>query len=66
MTQLTLSVKQFDIIETTSFFANFERNFNLFNYKESLILIDTTKSRVEMLKKIYENILRMQIKSINY
>ena len=66
MTQLILSAKQFDIIKTISFFINFERNFNLFDYKESLILINTTKNRIETLKRIHENIRKMQIKSINY
>ena len=66
MTQLTFNVKQFNIIKITSFFANYERNFNLFDYKESSILKNATKSRIKILKKIYNNIMRMQIKSSNY
>ena len=59
MTQLALNVKQFDIIKMTSFFANFKRNFNLFNYKESLMLTNATKFRVETLKQVHENVSKM-------
>ena len=66
MTQLIFNVKQFNIIKTTLFSANYKRNLNLFNYKESSMLTNAIKSRVETLKQIHENILKMQIKSINY
>ena len=48
------------------FFINYERNFNLFNYKKSLMLTNATKSRIKMLKKIHENIIKMQNKSSTY
>ena len=53
MTQLIFNVQQFNIIKTTSFFANFERNSNLFNYKESLILTNAIKFKVETMKRFY-------------
>ena len=63
MTQLALNIKQFDTTKVTSFFANYKRNPNLFDYKEPLILINVAKSRVEMLKKVHENIMKMQDKT---
>ena len=66
MTQLTLKIKQFDTTKATSFFANYKRNLNLFDHKESLILTNVAKSRVEMLKKVHENIVKMQNKIFNY
>ena len=48
------------------FFVNYERYFNLFNYKKSLILTNATKSRIEIFKKIHDNIIKMQIKSFAY
>ena len=50
----------------TSFFANYERNSNLFNYKESLVLTNVAKLRIKMFKKIHENIMKMQNKTFNY
>ena len=59
MTQLTLNIKQVNIIKATSFFASYERNSNLFNYKKSLILINATKSRMKTLKQMHENIIKI-------
>ena len=66
MTQLTFNIKKFNIIKTTSFFANFKRNFNSFNYKESSMLTNVTKLRIDMMKQIHDNIMKMQIKSTIY
>ena len=66
MTQLTLNVKKFDIIKTTSFFINYKRNLNLFNYKKLSMLTNATKSRVKTLRQVYKNITKMQNKSTNY
>ena len=65
MTQLTLSIKQFDTTKVISFFANYERNSNLFDYKESSMLTNVAKSRIEIFKMIYENIVKMQNKTFN-
>ena len=59
MIQLTLNAKQFNIIKIILFFANFKRNFNLFNYKESSILTNATKFKIKTLRQVYENILKM-------
>ena len=66
MTQLTFNSKQSKTIKTTSFFANFEKESNLF---ERSINVKTTQSiidRVSTLQKVHENILRMQITSTKY
>ena len=59
MTQLTFNVKQFNIIKKTSFFTNYEKTFNMFNYEESSMLTKIAKTRVKMLKKVHENIIKM-------
>ena len=38
----------------------------MFKYKESSILINVTKSRIEIFKKVHDNIIEMQIKSFTY
>ena len=50
----------------TLFFVNYERNFNLFDYKKSSILTNATKSRIKILKKIHDNITKIQVKSSTY
>ena len=66
MTHLTFNTKSFNTIKTTSFFVNYERNFNLFDYKKSSMLTNATKSRIETLRKIHDNITKMQVKSSIY
>ena len=66
MTQLALNAKQFDIIKKILFFANYERNPNMFNYRESLVLTKVAKSRVKTLKQMHDNIVKMQKKSSIY
>ena len=66
MTQLTLNIKRFNTIKTISFFANYERNSNLFDHKESSMLTNVAKSRIEIFKKIHENIVKMQNKTFDY
>ena len=64
MTQLTLNIKISNTIKTTSFFVNYERKLNLFNYKKLLILTNAIKLRIETLKKIHDNIMKIQSKSL--
>ena len=66
MTQLTLNIKISNTIKITSFFVNYERESNLFDYKKSLILTNATKSRIKILKRMHENIMKMQSKSSKY
>ena len=63
---MTFNIKTFDTIKTTSFFVDYERNFNFLNYKKSSILTNATKSRIKTLKKIHDNIMKMQNKSSKY
>lgn len=62
MIQLSFNAKESKIIKTTSFFVNYKRESNLFNYQQSSMLIKIAKNKVEILKKIHENILEMQHK----
>ena len=59
MTQLTLNSKHFDIIKMTSFYANFGREPNLLNFKQSKILIDAAEKQIEMIRTVHNNIMRM-------
>ena len=43
MTQLIFDSKHFDIIKMTLFYANFERESNLLNFKQLKVLLDATK-----------------------
>ena len=63
---MTLNIKQFNTTKTILFFANYERNSNLFNYKKSSILTNVAKLRVEIFKKVHENITKMQNKTFEY
>ena len=66
MTQLTLNVKISNTIKESSFFANFEKNSNLF---ESFKIEKTTQAvieRIDTLKKIHSDILQMQERSTTY
>ena len=43
MIQLTFNSKHFDTIKMISFYANFERESNLLNFKQSEILTDVAE-----------------------
>ena len=60
MTQLTLNSKYFDTTKMTSFYANFERESNLLNFKQSKVLIDAAKKQIKILRTVHNNIIRMQ------
>ena len=60
MTQLTLNSKHFDITKVTSFYANFERESNLLDFRQSKVLIDATKKQIKILRIVHNNIIRMQ------
>ena len=61
MTQLTLNAKVSNIIKVTSFFANFERESNLFEKSRNQILIESTIAKNNIIKVIHDNIFKMQI-----
>jgi len=66
MTQLAFNAKVLNIIKITSFFANYNKKSNLFKKERTHLFAQLVIKRVTTLKKIYDNILKMQVKSIKY
>ncbi len=66
MTQLALNAKISNITKITLFFANYNKESNLFEKERTHLLAQLVIKRVTTLKKIYDNILRMQKKLIKY
>jgi len=66
MTQLALNAKVSNITKITSFFANYNKESNLFEEERTHLFAQLIIKRVATLKKIYDNILKMQEKLIKY
>ena len=66
MTQLALNAKISNITKITSFFANYNKKSNLFEEERTHLLAQLIIKRVATLKKIHDNILKMQERSIKY
>ena len=66
MTQLILNAKVLNIIKISLFFANFEKKFNLFEIFKKYKLTNVIIQKINTLKKIHENIMKMQKHFINY
>ena len=66
MTQLALNAKISNITKITLFFVNYNKEFNLFKKERKHLLAQLAIERVATLKKIHNNISRMQEKSIKY
>jgi len=66
MTQLTLNAKVSNTTKITLFFANYSKEPNLFREKRTHLLAQLVIKKIATLKKIYDNILRMQKRSIKY
>jgi len=66
MTQLALNAKILDITKITLFFANYDKKLNLFEEERKHLLAQLVIERIATLKKIHDNILKMQKKSIRY
>ncbi len=66
MTQLTLNAKILDTIKVTSFFANYNKKLNLFEEEQKHLLVQLAIERIATLKKIHNNISKMQKKLIKY
>jgi len=66
MAQLALNAKILNIIKITLFFVNYNRELNFFKKEHTHLLAQLVIKRIATLKKIYDNILRMQKKSITY
>ena len=66
MTQLILNAKVSKTTKTTSYFANFERELNLFERSRNQISIEFALKKKNKIKKIQDNIFKMQKKSTTY
>jgi hypothetical protein len=66
MTQLTLNAKVSNIIKVTSFFANYGKKLNLFGEERKHLLAQSIMKRVATLKRIHDNISKMQERSTKY
>ncbi len=66
MTQLTFNVKISNIIKITLFFANYNKKLSLFRKKRTHLSTQLVIEKITTLKKIHNNILKMQKKLIKY
>jgi hypothetical protein len=66
MTQLTLNAKVLDIIKISLYFVNHNKELNLFEEERRHLLTQLIIERIATLKKIQNNILKMQERSIKY
>ncbi len=66
MTQLTLNAKISNITKITLFFVNYNKKLNLFKKERTHLLAQLVIEKVTTLKKIHNNILKMQERSIKY
>ena len=64
--QLTFNFKISNTTKKTSFFANFEKKFNLFKRKLSHISTQLIMKKAKIFKKIHNNIVKMQQKFAIY
>jgi len=63
---LALNAKILNIIKITLFFVNYNKKLNLFKEKRTHLFAQLVIKRITTLKKIYNNILKMQEKLIKY
>ncbi len=66
MTQLTLNAKVSNTTKITSFFVNYNKKLNLFKKERKHLLAQLVIERVATLKKVHDNISKMQKRSIKY
>ena len=66
MTQLALNAKVSNTTKITSFFANYDKELNLFGEKRTHLLAQLAIERIETLKRVHDNIFKMQEKLIKY
>ncbi len=66
MTQLALNAKVSNITKITSFFVNYNKKLNLFKKERKHLLAQLVIERVATLKKIHDNISKMQEKLTRY
>jgi hypothetical protein len=61
-----LNAKISNITKITLFFVNYSKKLNLFKKEQRHLLTWSTINRIATLKKVYNNISKMQEKSIKY
>ncbi len=66
MTQLTLNAKVSNIIKITLFFVNYNKKLKFFEKERTHLFAQLIIKRIATLKKIHDNILKMQKRSIKY
>ncbi len=66
MTQLTFNAKILNIIKITLFFVNYNKKLNFFEKKRTHLFAQLAIKRVATLKKIHDNILKMQKRLTKY
>jgi len=66
MAQLALNAKVLDTTKVTSFFANYGKEPNLFEEERTHLLAQSAIERVETLKRVHDNISKMQERSTKY
>ncbi len=66
MAQLALNAKVSNITKITSFFANYNKKSNLFKKERKHLSTQLAIKRIATLKKIHDNILKMQERLIKY
>ena len=66
MTQLIFNFKTSKTIKTTSFFANFDEKLNLFELFKKNKSAQAIMKKINIMKKIHRNIVKMQATTIKY
>ncbi len=66
MTQLALNAKVSNIIKIILFFVNYNKKSNLFKKERTYLFAQLVIKKIATLKKIHNNILKMQKKLIKY
>jgi len=66
MTQLTLNAKISNITKITLFLVNYNKELNLFEKERTHLLAQLVIKKITTLKKIYDNISKMQERSTRY
>jgi len=64
--QLVFNAKISNITKITLFFANYNKKLNLFEKEYIYLFVQLVIKKIAILKKIYNNILKMQERSIKY
>jgi hypothetical protein len=66
MAQLALNAKVLNTIKVTSFFVNYGKKPNLFEEERTHLLAQLAIERVKTLKKVHDNISKMQERLARY